>query len=104
MNNHHGAAENTEHHQGVPQRPDQVPPEQPNQNNIRLRGVKIALEIGLIFKIVILQTGTEKMQCNPIYTPPANQNTGEEVEVGQAGRNDDEHFHEPGQVASAMHL
>jgi hypothetical protein len=88
MNNHHGAAENTEHHHGVPQRPDQVPPDQPNQNNIHLRGLKIALEIGLKFKIVTLQTGTEKMQRNPINKPPANQKLGERVEAGQAGRKD----------------
>ena len=88
MKNHHGAAENTEHHHGVPQRPDQVPPEQQNQNKIHLRGLKIALEIGLKFKIVTLQTGTEKMQRNPINKPPANQKIGERVEVGQAGRKD----------------
>ena len=86
--NHHGAAENTEHHHGAPQRPDQVPPGQPNQNNIHLRGSTIALEIGLKFKILILQTGTEKVQCNPINKPPANQKIGEQVEVGQAGRKD----------------
>ena len=44
------------------------------------------------------------MQCNPIYTPPANQKIGEEVEVGQAGRKDGEQFREPGQLASGMHL
>ena len=88
MNNHHGAAENTEHHHGAPQRPDQVPPEQPNHNNIHLRGLKIALEIGLKIKIVTLLIGTEKMQHNPRNKPPANQKIGEQVEVGQAGRKD----------------
>ena len=73
MNDHHGAEPNTKHHHSVLQQPDQVPPEQQNKNNIHLRGSKIALEIGLRFKIVTLQTGTEKMQGNPINKPPANQ-------------------------------
>jgi hypothetical protein len=88
MKNHHGAAENTEHHHGVPQRQDQVPPEQQNQNKIHLRGLKIALEIGLKFEIFTSQTGTVKMQRNPIDKPPANQKIGKRVEVGQAGRKD----------------
>ena len=97
MNYHHGAVHNTNHHHVVPQQPDQVPPEQHNKNNIHVRGSEIALEIGLKsigakFEAVILQTGTEKMQCNPIYKPPANQKVGEEVEVGQAGRKDGETF------------
>ena len=46
----------------------------------------MALEIGLIFTNVILQTGTEKTQRNPNNKPPANHTIGEQVEVGQAGR------------------
>ena len=104
MNNHHGAVHDTNHHHGVLQRPDQVPPAQHNKNNIHLRGSEIALEIGLKVKIVILQTGTEKMLCNPINKPPANQKIGEQVEVGQAGRKDGEQVRELGQLASGMHL
>ena len=104
MNHHHGAEPNTNHHHGVLHQLNQVPPTQQNKNNIHVRGSEIALEIGLEFKIVILQTGTEKMQFYPIYKPPANQKTGEEAGAGQAGRKDGEQNHELGQPASGMHL
>ena len=101
---HHGAVQSTNHHHDVLHQPDQVPPEQQNKNNTHVRGYEIALEIGPSFKVVIMQTGTETMQRNPIYKPPASQKIGEEVEAGQAGRKDGEQFHEPGQLASGMHL
>ena len=92
MNYRHGALLNTNYHHGALQQPDQVPQAQQNTNNIHLRGYEIALEIGSTFKIVILQTGSDDMQSNPIFKPPANQKIGVEVEVGQTGRKGGERF------------